>query len=668
MEGEVIGKLQTSAFQYCLQHCSKQKKCTAVNFLIGVEDDPICLLVDRTREGSESEMPIPESVIYSAASFCLNQRLSSQCSDGTVWSFERFPNKDLIEDRFADIAEGTISLEKCLTFCLNRKQCRAILYNEKAMQCRYLNVSIQNVHNTKKFFKRSEDVDLYENNCFPDHLSMNVAQCQFIRMQSSGFTDFFDQRIANVSNTTECEQLCLTWDSGNCRYFTYHRGTRMCYLSHTSPRTLNKNPLQNYDLNLSSGDLEDCVQFKLKCKPDRMHIYGSSLKMFSGTLMTKNDKIVSCERKFFHVHEFDAEILYNECGMQKTLSPYLTFSNLVMLKEGSTELITVKDKLLKVICHIHSDLEILPPDQHLSFRFLIEDENVTKQIAKNIQIASQLRNYVTQPRYTMEVMDVNKNPAEVVQIGDEGYLLFTSHEKSIKFSIINLFARDTQSGRTFTIIDSDGCAVPNGMLKNIYRIDENHLQLTIVFNGFSDEADIIYQAYAIPCDEFCDPNNCSQVNSMKNEQIKIKNRVRKRRSVMAPSESRLFQLSGDIYAVKSPNILKLKQKSWKKEGKTNGLRIKSVLMLYEESLTDISDSAEGNPITINQLVCITEDVKCIIILLAICLQALVLVVIIAITYIIIQHCVRQQRHSKIVELSQSIDNKEEAIRRRLSES
>ncbi|KAL3983245.1 hypothetical protein ACH3XW_50395 [Acanthocheilonema viteae] len=572
MEGEVIGKLQTSAFQYCLQHCSKQKKCTAVNFLIGVEDDPICLLVDRTREGSESEMPIPESVIYSAASFCLNQRLSSQCSDGTVWSFERFPNKDLIEDR---------------------KQCRAILYNEKAMQCRYLNVSIQNVHNTKKFFKRSEDVDLYENNCFPDHLSMNVAQCQFIRMQSSGFTDFFDQRIANVSNTTECEQLCLTWDS-----------------------------------------------VKLKCKPDRMHIYGSSLKMFSGTLMTKNDKIVSCERKFFHVHEFDAEILYNECGMQKT-----------------------------VICHIHSDLEILPPDQHLSFRFLIEDENVTKQmLAKNIQIASQLRNYVTQPRYTMEVMDVNKNPAEVVQIGDEGYLLFTSHEKSIKFSIINLFARDTQSGRTFTIIDSDGCAVPNGMLKNIYRIDENHLQLTIVFNGFSDEADIIYQAYAIPCDEFCDPNNCSQVNSMKNEQIKIKNRVRKRRSVMAPSESRLFQLSGDIYAVKSPNILKLKQKSWKKEGKTNGLRIKSVLMLYEESLTDISDSAEGNPITINQLVCITEDVKCIIILLAICLQALVLVVIIAITYIIIQHCVRQQRHSKIVELSQSIDNKEEAIRRRLSES
>uniref|UniRef100_A0A0R3RJF9 Apple domain-containing protein n=1 Tax=Elaeophora elaphi TaxID=1147741 RepID=A0A0R3RJF9_9BILA len=661
MEGEIIGKLQTSAFQDCLQHCSKQKKCTAVNFLIGVQEDPVCLLIDRTREGNEAEMPIPESVIYSAASFCLNQKSSSQCTDNTIWSFERFPNKDLIEDEFAVIAEGTISLEKCLTSCLNGKQCRAVLYDKKAAQCRYLNVSIQNVHNTKKFFTRSEDVDLYENNCFPEHLAMSVAQCQFIRMQSSGFTDFFDERIADVNGATDCEQLCLTWDSGNCRYFTYHRGTRMCYLSHTSPRTLNKNPLQNYDLNLSS--------VKLKCKPDRMHIHGASLKMFSGTIKTKNDKIVSCERKFFHVYEFDAEMLYNECGMQKALSPYLTFSNLVMLKEGSTELITVKDKLLKVICHIHSDLEILPPDQHLTFQFRIENENVTKHmLAKSTQIASsQLRNYVTQPRYTMEVMDVNKNPAEVVQIGDEGYLLLTLHEKPIKFSIIDLFARDTQSGKTFTIIDSDGCAVPNGMLRDIYRIDKNHLQLTIVFNGFSDEADIIYEAYAIPCDEFCDPNNCSQVNSIKSQEVKhnvnnkIKNRVRKRRSVMGASESRLFQLSGDIYAVKSSNKLKLKRKSWKQEEKSNGLRTKSVLMLYEESLIDVSDNVEGKSTAINQLVCITEDVKCLIIFLAMCLQALVLIVIVAITYIIIQQCVRQQRNSEIVELNRSIDNKQEGV-------
>lgn len=45
--------------------------------------------------------------------------LSSQCSDSTTWAFERFPNKDLIEGKFADNAEGTISLEKCLTSCLN---------------------------------------------------------------------------------------------------------------------------------------------------------------------------------------------------------------------------------------------------------------------------------------------------------------------------------------------------------------------------------------------------------------------------------------------------------------------------------------------------------------------------------------------------------------------
>ncbi|VIO87940.1 Uncharacterized protein BM_BM3981 [Brugia malayi] len=664
MEGEIIGKLQTSAFQDCLQQCSKQKKCTAVNFLLGVQEDPVCLFIDRTKEGNKSEMPIPESVIYSAVSFCFNQKLSSQCTDSTTWSFEKFPNKDLIDDRFAENAEGKISLEKCLTSCLNEKQCRAVLYNEKVAQCRYLNVSIQNVHSAKKFFKRSVGVDLYENNCFPENLIMNIAQCQFIRMQSSGFTEIFDERIANVSSAIECEQLCLTWDSGNCRYFTYHRGTHMCYLSHTSPRTLNKNPLQNYDLNLSSGDLEDCIQFKLKCKPDRMQIHGASLKMFSGTLMTKNNKIVSCEKRFFHVYEFDAEILYNECGMQKALFPYLTFSNLVMLKEGSTELITVKDKLLKVVCRIHNDLEIPPVDQHLSFHLRNEDGNITKQIlAKNIQISPQLRSYVTQPRYTMEVMDANRNPAEVVQIGDEGYLLLTLHDKPIKFSIIDLFARDTQSDRTFTIIDSDGCAVPNGMLKNTDRIDKNHLQLTLVFNGFSDEADIIYEAYAIPCDEFCGPNSCNKMNSIKNQQTKIKSRVRKRRSVTTQSESRLFELSGDIYAVKSSNKLKLRKKSWKIETESNDIRPKSVVTLYEQSLTDVSDSAEGKSTTVNQLVCITEDVKCLIVFLALCLQALVLVAIIAVTYTTIQHWMRQQKNPEIVGLSRNIDNKQETIRR-----
>uniref|UniRef100_A0A915PPP5 Apple domain-containing protein n=1 Tax=Setaria digitata TaxID=48799 RepID=A0A915PPP5_9BILA len=639
VEGRIIDKLQANAFQDCLQHCSKERRCTGVNFLIDVKDEPVCLFIDRTGLVNESEMPIPESVIYSATPFCLTQKLSSYCTDNTTWSFEKFPKRDIIDDKFVDIAKGAISLEKCLTTCLEREQCRATLYNKKSAQCRYLNVSIQNVHNMKRIFKGSEEVDLYENNCFPGNLIADAAQCQFIRMQSSGFTDFFDERVTDVSGETECQQLCIAWDRGTCRYFTYQQGARICYLSHTSPRTLNKNPLENYDSNLTSGDLEDCIQFSLTCKPDRMHIHGTSLKMFSGTLKAKNDKIYSCERKFLHVYEFDAEMLYNDCGMQKAHSPYLTFSNLVMLKEGSTELITVKDKLLKVICYIHNDLEVLPKDQHLSFQFQIEDENATKQMmSKSIQITSQLRNHVARPRYTMEVMDVNKHPAKMVQMGDKGYLLLTLHEKPIKFSIIDLSARDTKSGRTFTIIDSNGCAVPDGMLKDILRIDKNHLQMTIIFDGFPDE-----------------------VVSF------IKNRVRKRRSIMTASESRLFQLSGDIYTVKSSNKLKIRQKSKKAEAESNGLRTKSVMLFYEESIREAGKNEEEKLTIISQLVCIAEDVKCLIAFLALCFQALVLLMIIAITYTIIQHCVRQQRNSGTLQLSQNIENKNEAVRR-LSES
>lgn len=90
--------------------------------------------------------------------------------------------------------------------------------------------------------------------------SLNAAQCQFMRMRSSGFTDVFDERIVDVSSEATCEQNCLNWSRGTCRSFTYHRGTHMCFLSHASARTLSKKPVLNYNQNLSFGDLEDCMQ------------------------------------------------------------------------------------------------------------------------------------------------------------------------------------------------------------------------------------------------------------------------------------------------------------------------------------------------------------------------------------------------------------------------
>ncbi|VDN00760.1 unnamed protein product [Thelazia callipaeda] len=681
-EGKVVDKFITTNFQDCLQHCSKHKDCTAVNFLIDVQDESICLLIDQKINGIESELPVPEIIIYSATSFCITQNLISHCNNNKIWSFERFPRKNLIDDQFVVNAERNISLQQCLHNCLKREQCRASLYNKEFAHCRYLNVSIQNVHNIRKFFKHSKNVDLYENNYFTENY-LNLAQCHFIRMQSSGFTNVFDERIAHVEDKDQCESLCLSWSSGNCRSFTYHQKTQLCYLSHSSSRTLNKNLAENYDPNLFTGDLEDCIQFKLMCKPDRMHLYGMSVKMFSGILSTKNNKKVYCEKKFLNVYKFDAEILYDECGMKKSLSPHLTFSNLIMLKEGSTELITVRDKILKVVCHIHKDLEFIPENQYLSFQFQIDDENTTKQmlfiylifklfnnlklvcfkfaLTKNMRIASELKNYAMKPKYTLEVMDDNRKSIEQVRTGDKGFILITLHEKPVTFSIIDMIARDVKTGTTLTMIDSNGCIVRDELLTGIHWIDKNHLQLAIVFDGFSDDAEIIYEAYVKQCGEFCHLKSCEGLNVNSNQQAIHTNKLWKRHSLVTLSQSRVFQLSDDIYAVKSSHKLKLERKFQESIFENNDLSKEAIVLVPQAVIHNNGNRQKLSAIE-NQLTCDAEELKCLIIFVLFCFQIFLLAVIVFIAFAILQRCLQQRTHfSDGIQLMQNTENSKDTL-------
>ncbi|VDN20564.1 unnamed protein product [Gongylonema pulchrum] len=187
-------------------------------------------------------------------------------------------------------------------------------------------------------------------------------------------------------------------------------------------------------------------------------------------------------------------------------------------------------------------------------------------------MAAHSRGYIASPKYTMEVMDLDRNPTEVVHAGDDGYLLITPHENLGRFWTISLTAYDINSGRTRPIVDSEGyedfhfiellCAVPNGSLKEISRTEQNRLQLKITFDGFSDEADIIYHAYIKQCDDFCDMKCNGSLDLARNQQSNKNMMGRKKRS-LAPSESRLFELSEDVYAVESTIKLTMKQRTHK---------------------------------------------------------------------------------------------------------
>lgn len=90
-----------------------------------------------------------------------------------------------------------------------------------------------------------------------------------MRINKAGFIDLFDT-VLTVDNRDECEKQCLNTLSLTaqspivsqtiCRSYTFDISINACYLSHLNQKQFGRNYLENINVNLSSGDLENCFQ------------------------------------------------------------------------------------------------------------------------------------------------------------------------------------------------------------------------------------------------------------------------------------------------------------------------------------------------------------------------------------------------------------------------
>lgn len=90
-----------------------------------------------------------------------------------------------------------------------------------------------------------------------------------MRINKAGFVDIYDT-VLTAYNRNECEQHCLNTISflsqslsisqTICRSYTFDAFTNKCYLSHLNQKKFGRNYLENFNTNLSSGDLENCLQ------------------------------------------------------------------------------------------------------------------------------------------------------------------------------------------------------------------------------------------------------------------------------------------------------------------------------------------------------------------------------------------------------------------------
>ncbi|VDM40103.1 unnamed protein product [Toxocara canis] len=105
VEGGVIEKFYSSSIQKCIEQCIKTARCTATNFLLDMELQPVCLLIDTKAPIVAAELPVPEK--------------SSRCGKMS-WSFEKYSNQAPLSADYMDIVDGVQQLDDCLSQCAQR--------------------------------------------------------------------------------------------------------------------------------------------------------------------------------------------------------------------------------------------------------------------------------------------------------------------------------------------------------------------------------------------------------------------------------------------------------------------------------------------------------------------------------------------------------------------
>uniref|UniRef100_A0A7I5EAG3 PAN domain protein n=1 Tax=Haemonchus contortus TaxID=6289 RepID=A0A7I5EAG3_HAECO len=632
VQGNVLGQFDVLSLGECSLRCLAQSECAGFNYFINNDEKAQCLLVGYKKAVSDADLPLHEAVLYGATRISLD----ANCSTRT-FAFEKLSNMEAQVDDLTLESTVVNTTEQCLGMCQKRLDCRAAQFNRRNLSCDLLVASPNTVYNVRRYFVHNDDVDLYENNCV--EVPMSSSKCNFMRLSTAGYTDLFDEIVTDVAEAEECERICVTQTNVGdpCRSYTHDSWKQLCYLSHYDGRGSGRSPLNTRNKNLTYGSLDDCIDFALKCRNDALEIRGSSMRLFSGSLKTKRLKDVICERTVTSSYQFSVFLPYKECGIEETTVPFPSYSGLIHVKEGSTTLVTIRDKLLQVHCHIHPQVDTV--DQAISTQMEVHDTNRTDRVLANkiIFVPSQPP---PRTRYSLRVLNMDDAETDVVHANDEGWLSLTVNEgPQSQISVSNMVARDINTKETIKLINDDGCVVHNSIL-GISRPSSREVRYKINFGGFHDQAQLIYQALVETCTFDCYPK-CNQklwLDEGDKPVDESHNTIRRRRAIGA----RQIELTQDIYKVHGSRITVVTGMSSKHQRDSSGFLGDQKVPELRSGRQNLHDDevhievVESRPISSALEQCFSDDITCLFTVILASIQLFLLASCLCIVYCYIQ--------------------------------
>ncbi|CAJ0572003.1 unnamed protein product, partial [Mesorhabditis spiculigera] len=541
ISGKVLAVFPSDSLHTCLHNCSQKPECRAANYVMSTGEEPHCLLVDTRHPGNASQLPVEQHGLYAATRFCVQEAFATRCP-GRHWSFERFANRRLLDSRFSLELREIATLEECLEECVVHGHCLAVLWQDSKHICELASISLQAVHNPRQFFAYDKETDLYESNCA--HGASSAPSCSFLNLPGAGIIDHFDERIGNVPNADSCENICLDKgdDWGICRMYTFDSRHHTCYLSHSASRALGRSPLEDgHRPYLATGELDDCVQLSIKCKPESLELHSESLKLFGGELKTKKASEVMCQRSISPNYAFQLELPYQKCGIEKQTTDGSSFGGTLYLKEGSTQLVTIRDKVIKVNCRIHTQMEPMR-DQTVAVHMHVSAGNDTRLRNGLIVPTGPLRyqGIMAHPNSPYRLNFTRSGPTKIGQL-----VIEMGDPEGGEFTVRNVVALLGPSGPTqkpHLLIDGEGCVVDRAAVRQISRQIPGQLIIDIDLTAFGEATEVVYQSLIEPCSYNCMPS-CN--HELLKDFLPAKT-MRRRRSLPA---GRALEISQDVYKI-----------------------------------------------------------------------------------------------------------------------
>ncbi|CAI5449281.1 unnamed protein product [Caenorhabditis angaria] len=535
--GQIILEKSVDSWSQCARYCNALPNCSFYNVSPDKKGAHFCQLYAT----SKLKLSIyPEST--TARKFCLTEENYKLCSRRN-FAFEKFAGRAISNSSWI-LKTFEVSLEDCLNKCIETENCRASLFNLETSMCQISKISPNSVYNPRTFFKFSKNIDLYENNCAD--FEMSSTGCSFMRVQKGGLPELSDQIVQKIQSTDDCEQMCLIRSkiADPCRSYTYDRSSKQCFLFYASTRIVGRSPLENMKDNLSHGDLDDCMNFSLKCREHGLEVRASTMRLFVGKVMTKTKK---CADFINGNYEFSSKFNFKECGIEpiKTAEMY---KGMIHVKEGSTNLVTIRDKMLAVNCRMHK-MPMLTEEQTLSVQMNIKPKNETIKLTKDV------------PKFSLKILTDNSTEASEVKIGDSGWIVLTVKNSADDFTVTNLIAKEVnnKSSKTMKIIDEEGCVIRRDIITEIEKIGKSQIKFRINFSGFSKQTEIVYHTMIETCEIGCMPKCNSDILMRKSEGFINKLSLdlpRKHRMVRRAIETTTtkLELTNDLYEISAHRL------------------------------------------------------------------------------------------------------------------